>query len=83
MHVIAEEEEYYPKLSAKELARHFEKTIEEAAPNKKIKVITHYYNYFPQSTVFGGIIYSMYTIITNHHSTDNHYLFSMSIYFEH
>ncbi|XP_053483097.1 xin actin-binding repeat-containing protein 2 isoform X1 [Ictalurus furcatus] len=32
-----EEEEYYPKLSAKELARHFEKTIEEAAPNKKIK----------------------------------------------
>ncbi|KAF4087033.1 hypothetical protein AMELA_G00091280 [Ameiurus melas] len=32
-----EDEEYYPKLSAKELARHFEKTIEEAAPNKKIK----------------------------------------------
>ncbi|KAK3543685.1 hypothetical protein QTP70_027119, partial [Hemibagrus guttatus] len=37
MYVIADEEEYYPKLSAKELARHFEKTIEEAAPNKKIK----------------------------------------------
>ncbi|XP_060786068.1 xin actin-binding repeat-containing protein 2 [Neoarius graeffei] len=39
-----EEEEYYPKLSAKELARHFEKTIEEAAPNKKIKTerkVTH------------------------------------------
>lgn len=47
MYMIAEEEEYYPKLSAKELARHFEKTIEEAAPNKKIKVITHCYNYFP------------------------------------
>lgn len=46
MYVIADEEEYYPKLSAKELARHFEKTIEEAAPNKKIKVITHYYNSF-------------------------------------
>ncbi|XP_076859069.1 uncharacterized protein xirp2b isoform X2 [Brachyhypopomus gauderio] len=32
------EEEYYPKLSAKELAKQFEKTIEEAAPNKKIKI---------------------------------------------
>ncbi|XP_060732624.1 xin actin-binding repeat-containing protein 2 [Tachysurus vachellii] len=36
-HSENDEEEYYPKLSAKELARHFEKTIEEAAPNKKIK----------------------------------------------
>ncbi|KAI4887083.1 hypothetical protein NFI96_013968, partial [Prochilodus magdalenae] len=33
-----EEEEYYPKLSTKELAQHFEKTIEEAAPSKKIKI---------------------------------------------
>ncbi|KAL6484633.1 hypothetical protein MHYP_G00066780 [Metynnis hypsauchen] len=32
------EEEYYPKLSTKELAQHFEKTIEEAAPSKKIKI---------------------------------------------
>ncbi|XP_030642509.1 xin actin-binding repeat-containing protein 2 [Chanos chanos] len=32
-----EEEEYYPRLSARELAQHFEKTIEEAAPSKKIK----------------------------------------------
>lgn len=46
MYIIADEEEYYPKLSAKELARHFEKTIEEAAPNKKIKVITYYYIFF-------------------------------------
>ncbi|KAF5904138.1 xin actin-binding repeat-containing protein 2-like, partial [Clarias magur] len=37
-HEENEEEEYYPKLSAKELARQFEKTIEEAAPNKKIKI---------------------------------------------
>ncbi|XP_047671299.1 xin actin-binding repeat-containing protein 2 isoform X2 [Tachysurus fulvidraco] len=36
-HSENDEEEYYPKLSAKELARHFEKTIEEASPNKKIK----------------------------------------------
>lgn len=70
--MIAEEEEYYPKLSAKELARQFEKTFEEAAPNKKIKVITHYYNYFPQFSPFGDIMYSMYTIITNHHTTDYH-----------
>ncbi|XP_073769324.1 xin actin-binding repeat-containing protein 2 isoform X2 [Danio rerio] len=33
-----EEDEYYPKLSTKELAQHFEKTIEEAAPSKKIKI---------------------------------------------
>ncbi|XP_026870587.2 xin actin-binding repeat-containing protein 2 [Electrophorus electricus] len=37
-HQVAEEEEYYPKLSTKELAKHFEKTIEEAAPHKKIKI---------------------------------------------
>ncbi|MCI4378548.1 hypothetical protein PGIGA_G00217140 [Pangasianodon gigas] len=37
-HAENEEEEYYPKLSAKELARKFEKTIEEAAPSKKIKI---------------------------------------------
>lgn len=36
--LLPEEEEYYPRLSAKELAQHFEKTIEEAAPSKKIKV---------------------------------------------
>lgn len=36
--LLAEEDEYYPKLSTKELAQHFEKTIEEAAPSKKIKV---------------------------------------------
>lgn len=34
----SEEEEYYPRLSTKELAQHFEKTIEEAAPSKKIKI---------------------------------------------
>ncbi|XP_057192275.1 xin actin-binding repeat-containing protein 2 [Triplophysa rosa] len=34
----SEEEEYYPRLSAKELAQHFEKTIEEATPSKKIKI---------------------------------------------
>ncbi|XP_072541198.1 uncharacterized protein xirp2b [Salminus brasiliensis] len=33
-----DEEEYYPKRSTKELAQHFEKTIEEAAPSKKIKI---------------------------------------------
>uniref|UniRef100_W5KT86 Xin actin binding repeat containing 2b n=1 Tax=Astyanax mexicanus TaxID=7994 RepID=W5KT86_ASTMX len=33
-----DEEEYYPKLSTKELAQHFEKTIEEAAPSKKMKI---------------------------------------------
>ncbi|XP_066497430.1 xin actin-binding repeat-containing protein 2 [Hoplias malabaricus] len=32
------EDEYYPKLSARELAQHFERTIEEAAPSKKIKI---------------------------------------------
>ncbi|XP_048050604.1 xin actin-binding repeat-containing protein 2 [Megalobrama amblycephala] len=37
-HNESEEEEYYPRLSAKELAQHFEKTIEEAAPSKKIKI---------------------------------------------
>ncbi|XP_051761123.1 xin actin-binding repeat-containing protein 2-like isoform X3 [Ctenopharyngodon idella] len=37
-HNETEEEEYYPRLSAKELAQHFEKTIEEAAPSKKIKI---------------------------------------------
>jgi len=36
--LLPEEEEYYPRLSTKELAQHFEKTIEEAAPSKKIKV---------------------------------------------
>lgn len=36
-HLLTEEEEYYPRLSAKELAQQFEKTIEEAAPSKKIK----------------------------------------------
>ncbi|KTF81605.1 hypothetical protein cypCar_00036571, partial [Cyprinus carpio] len=36
-HSETEEEEYYPRLSTKELAQHFEKTIEEAAPSKKIK----------------------------------------------
>ncbi|KTF86935.1 hypothetical protein cypCar_00021452 [Cyprinus carpio] len=36
-HNETEEEEYYPRLSTKELAQHFEKTIEEAAPSKKIK----------------------------------------------
>lgn len=56
MYGIAEEEEYYPKLSAKELARQFEKTIEEAAPNKKMKVICHYYNPFLHAPVFGNII---------------------------
>lgn len=55
MQIFTEEEEYYPKLSAKELARQFEKTIEEAAPNKKIKVINHYNNHFLQSTLFGNI----------------------------
>ncbi|XP_053090423.1 xin actin-binding repeat-containing protein 2 isoform X1 [Pangasianodon hypophthalmus] len=44
-----EEEEYYPKLSAKELARKFEKTIEEAAPNKKIK-IEHKVNHSQQAS---------------------------------
>ncbi|XP_062862010.1 xin actin-binding repeat-containing protein 2 [Trichomycterus rosablanca] len=43
-----EDEEYYPKLSAKELARQFEKTIEEAAPYKKIK--TEHYNHHSQQT---------------------------------
>ncbi|KAK2904696.1 hypothetical protein Q8A67_006495 [Cirrhinus molitorella] len=37
-HNEMEEEEYYPRLSTKELAQHFEKTIEEAAPSKKIKI---------------------------------------------
>ncbi|XP_039539362.1 xin actin-binding repeat-containing protein 2 [Pimephales promelas] len=37
-HNETEEEEYYPRLSTKELAQHFEKTIEEAAPSKKIKI---------------------------------------------
>ncbi|XP_042587788.1 xin actin-binding repeat-containing protein 2-like [Cyprinus carpio] len=37
-HSETEEEEYYPRLSTKELAQHFEKTIEEAAPSKKIKI---------------------------------------------
>ncbi|TRY93521.1 hypothetical protein DNTS_032374, partial [Danionella cerebrum] len=37
-HNQTEEDEYYPKLSTKELAQHFEKTIEEAAPSKKIKI---------------------------------------------
>lgn len=36
-HLLTEEEEYYPRLSTKELAQHFEKTIEEAAPSKKMK----------------------------------------------
>lgn len=44
--VVDEDEEYYPKLSAKELARQFEKTIEEAAPYKKIKVMTHSHHSF-------------------------------------
>ncbi|XP_073710874.1 uncharacterized protein xirp2b isoform X2 [Misgurnus anguillicaudatus] len=34
----SEEEENYQRLSTKELAQHFEKTIEEAAPSKKIKI---------------------------------------------
>lgn len=58
--MITEEEEYYPKLSAKELARQFEKTIEEAAPNKKIKVINYDYSQFLESTLFGNITYSRY-----------------------
>ncbi|XP_050975142.1 xin actin-binding repeat-containing protein 2 isoform X1 [Labeo rohita] len=37
-HNEMEEEDYYPRLSTKELAQHFEKTIEEAAPSKKIKI---------------------------------------------
>ncbi|XP_051566894.1 xin actin-binding repeat-containing protein 2-like [Myxocyprinus asiaticus] len=37
-HNETEQEEYYPRLSTKELAQHFEKTIEEAAPSKKIKI---------------------------------------------
>ena len=47
--MIAEEEEYYPKLSTKELAQHFEKTIEEAAPSKKIKVMVLRCDCFSQS----------------------------------
>ncbi|XP_051565537.1 xin actin-binding repeat-containing protein 2-like [Myxocyprinus asiaticus] len=37
-HNETEEEEYFPRLSTKELAQRFEKTIEEAAPSKKIKI---------------------------------------------